>query len=404
MKVSPTKLTAPCPWNFLRHAGDVWRRCLLAGVLLFPGTAVVACTSWVISPGISESGRMIVQKCRDNTNGRKLGADMRTSSDGRRWLRIGTVGDNALFAMNENGLVAVMNAGDPVTVKHPSKGRYWINSTVFIRKIMRDCPNAPQAVRLLLDMGKNRVIDTSSSLIIADPEQAFLVDIAPGYAEAKKIPGSVCVIANSWHLPGGEFISKKSAAGLCSDRAREANTRAALQKNRIKGKYTLRGNFNTSRLTCGKALKDKAPFRSNSLGGVCFEIDREYPACLSCAYIALGPQQHTVYLPVPMAAEQLPEEMRSGEWGQNAYDFRDAAGDDHPALGRIVEFEDKLISEFESVREEARRLLKDRKQDEAVKLLNDTFQRQTQDTWRFISELKNEAVKNMDGKSRKRAY
>ena len=374
-------------------------RVLSVTVLFSAAVAAEACTSWVIMPTISQSGNMIVQKCRDSNRGR-LDADIRTSPHGRRWMRIGSDQDLSKFGMNEYGVVAIMNDGDnPLTVKHPGKGRHWISSTMLIRKIMTDCTNAAQAVRLLLDMGQNHIMSSSSSFFIADPKQAYLVDVAPGYAEAKNISGGICVITNCWHLPGGEFISQKSVNGVCSDRAREANTRAALQKNRINGKYTLRENFKVSRLTCGKAFKDKAPFRENSLGGACFEIDREYPAYLSCAYIALGPQQHTVYLPVPMATEQLPEEMRSGEWGQNAYDFRDAAGDDHPALPRIVEFEDKLISEFESVREEARRLLKDQKKDEAVKLLNDTFQRQAKETWKFISELKTRAVENTGAKS-----
>ena len=363
---------------------------LLMVTVFASAATAAACTSWVITPGVSKSGNMIVQKCRDSER-RRLEADIRTSPRGWRWMRIGALDHAALFGMNEHGVVAIMNDGDDLTVWHPKGERQQTFAAWELRQIMTDCKNAAQGVAMLKNIARSRQhVGRGGSFFVADPKQAFLVDIGHGYAEAKEITGGICIISNCLHLPGIEKISRQMVSKLRFDRAREANTRAALQKSQEKGKYTPRGTFHVSRITCGREIKNQAPFRKNSIGGVCFEIDREYPAYLSCAYIALGPQQHTVYLPVPMAAEQMPAEMRSGEWGQSAYEFRDAAGDDHPALGRIVEFEDKLISEFESVREEARRLLKDQKKDEAVKLLNDTFRRQARETWEFISQLRQE--------------
>lgn len=124
-----------------------------------------------------------------------------------------------------------------------------------------------------------------------------------------------------------------------------------------------------------------------SLETACFEIDSEFPAYLSCAYIALGPQRHTVYLPVPMALRQLPDKIRDGRWGEMAYAHQEAFGPEHGDLPRMTELEDKFIAEFKETRDRARRLLKDGKTDEAVKLLNDCFDRQYAEADKLMTAL-----------------
>lgn len=134
-------------------------------------------------------------------------------------------------------------------------------------------------------------------------------------------------------------------------------------------------------------MKDKYPFRKNSQGCVCFEIDGEFPAQLSTAYIALGPQQHTVYLPCPMALERLPQQFGSGEWGDLALNFRKKAGDDHKLVGELFALEDQIITEYEQAREEARSLLRAGKRSEAEKLLNDLFAKHFAAAEKLLNEL-----------------
>ena len=117
------------------------------------------------------------------------------------------------------------------------------------------------------------------------------------------------------------------------------------------------------------------------------EIDPEFPAYLTTAYAAIGPQQHTVYLPIPMALRKVPEKIRSGKWGDRAFAFREKCGDDHPGVEKLFDFEAKIFPEYDKAREEARKLLREGKTDEAVKLLNECFERQFEAADEFLDKL-----------------
>ena len=360
---------------------------LLGAAALLGVATAHACTSWLIHSSCTKDGRMILQKCRDSRPG-KLSADIRTAPDGRRWMRIGVNEHWPTFAMNDKGLVATMNDGDNLTVKHPGGEKLGIGTGDIVRKVMIECDNAYDASVIIRDYGRNmRRNGRGGTLLVADPKRAFMIDVTPGYGEMKELKGGMIIISNCLHLPGIEEISRQGVGALRGDRSREANTRAELKKARVDGKYTPRGTIKVSRMRCGKAMKEKYPFRKNSLGGVCFEIDGEFPDCLSTAYIALGPQQHTVYLPCPMALRRFPEAMESGKWGKSALDFRKKAGDDHKLVGELFAFEDKIIPEYEKTREAAREMLRSGKRDEAVKLLNDVFSQQFAAAEKLLTEL-----------------
>jgi hypothetical protein len=358
--------------------------------------AAEACTSWIIHPSCAKDGRMIVQKCRDSKPS-PLAADIRTAPDGRRWMRIGTGDHYATFAMNDRGIVATMNDGDDLTVKHRGGEYLGVGTGNMLHKIMCDADSACAGALMVLDYGRNgRRSGRGGTLFVADAKRAFMIDVGPGYGEMKELTGGMVVISNCLHLPGVEEISRQKVGALRGDRSREANVRAALKAEKVDGKYTPRGTIKVSRMKCGKAMKDKYPFRKNSLGGVCFEIDGEFPAYLSTAYVALGPQQHTVYLPCPMALRQFPEAIRNGKWADISYKFREKAGDDHKLVGELFDFEDKLIPEYEKVREEARALLRAGKNAEAEKLLNDTFARHFEAAEALLTQLYEKSEVNPD--------
>ena len=371
-------------------------RALLLAATLGCAATSEACTSWVIHRSGTKDGRMILQKCRDSRVG-KLSADIRVAPNGWRWMRIGTGDHWPTFAMNEKGLVATMNDGDNLTVKHPGGEKLGIGTGDILRKVMHECDNAYDAAVIIRDYGRNmRRNGRGGTLLVADAKRAFLIDVTPGYGEMKEITGGMVIISNCLHLPGIEVISRQGINALRGDRAREANVRAALKAARVDGKYTVRGTIKVSRMRCGKAMKDKYPFRKNSLGGVCFEIDGEFPAQLSTAYIALGSQQHTIYLPCPMALKHFPEAMASGKWGDLALNFRKKAGDDHKLVGELFAFEDKIIPEYEEAREQARELLRAGKRAEAEKLLNDLFAKHFAEAEKLLNELYEKVEVNPD--------
>ena len=339
---------------------------------------------------------MILQKCRDSRVG-KLSADIRVAPDGRRWMRIGVSDHWPTFSMNDKGLVATMNDGDDLTIKHPGGEKLGIGTGDILRKVMQECDNAYDAALIIRDYGRNgRRNGRGGTLFVADAKRAFMIDVGPGYGEMKELTGGMVIISNCLHLPGIEVLSRQKVNTLRSDRSREANVRAALKAARVDGKYDVRGTIKVSRMRCGKAMKDKYPFRKNSLGGVCFEIDGEFPAQLSTAYIALGPQQHTIYLPCPMALRRFPQQMENGKWGELAFSFRKKAGDDHKLVDELFAFEDKIIPEYEQAREEARKLLRAGKRQEAEKLLNDLFAKHFSAAEKLLTELYEKVEVNPD--------
>ena len=311
-----------------------------------------------------------------------LDADIQYTRDGVKWMRLGA-NKEPLFAVSERGIATVMNDGDPMTLVHPNtdkslnNARMWTSCGSLARQVMNECTSADQAVKLALHYSRNFIKSAhGNSIFVADPKRAFMIDVGPGFAEYKELTGGICIITNCMHFPGIETYSTRSVGALKSDRAREANVRASLQKHRVKGKYTVKGVVATSRMRCQGEYAHKFPCRKNSLSGVCFELDPEFPAFLTTAYVALGPQQHTIYLPTPMALKQFPDFIRNGGWSDLAYKLREREGYDHRYLPRFVELEDRLFAEYDQVREEARKLLKENKKDEAEKLLNDCYRRQ----------------------------
>ena len=353
---------------------------------------VAACTSWMIHPSCSATGRMIVHKCRDNRVS-PLDADIQYTRHGVKWMRLGA-NNEPLFAVSERGIATVMNDGDPMTLVHPSTDkefkhlRMWTSCGSLARNVMDECTTAEEAVKLALHYSRNRIKSAhGNSIFVADAKRAFMLDVGPGYAEVKELTGGICIITNCMHFPGIETYSNRTVGALRSDRAREANVRASLRKHQVGGKYTVKGVIATSRMRCQGKYAQKFPCRKNSISAVCFEIDPEFPKYLTTAYVALGPQQHTVYLPTPMALTQFPDFIRNGGWSDMAYELRKREGYDHRYLRRFVALEDRLFAEYDRVREEARALLRAGKTAEAEKLLNDCYLRQYEEALKLLKEV-----------------
>ena len=338
----------------------------LVSLLLGCALAASACTSWVVMPDKSASGRMLLHKSRDQHLS-LLDAHMMVTSNGARWMCIGAAG-KAMFSMSERGTALTSNSGDAIfgrITKRPPKGLPKLNAS-----LADNARDAEEGAKLVRDYGRAGGRRKGGLYLVADAKRAFAVEIAPGYGEMMEIPGWLYVISNSMHLGGCEGFVFRPTTTFRSHRAREAKTRAELQRTQVDGKYTIAGVFKTSRLTGGAT-----PFNRYSLSAVCFELDPEFPAMIDCAYIALGPQQHTVYVPTPMALEQFPEDIQNGKWAARALALRMKIGDDHQYLPRIEALEAEFLAEFAAVREAARKLLRDKKNDEAKKLLNATYMR-----------------------------
>ena len=383
----------------LRHA-------MLGAMLALTATAF-ADADWMILPKASSSGRMLVHGARygvsrDGKQPVRLVPKLRFSTPQTdktakyRYLRCSICG------VNEKGLAVIWSSGNPTRDKSPKKKVKTYASYGATAAILRSCATAEQAVKHMRWAFDKRLVSGSSIFLVADPKRAFVIECSPRHFASWELPQAFCVYSNCWKLPGMDDASIDNANRATSNFQREWAAREALRQA-LEGKknISVADSLRASRLSVAE-VNDKgfsklrgwlkltsAPYNRFSAESYLFELDCEFPAELSCVYAALGPQRHTVYLPIPFgAADKLPEVLSAPEWSDEARRLRDAAKPDDPVRPELLEFEQKLIADYAKQREEARWLLRLEKREEAMKILHETLARQTEDTAKFLKELK----------------
>ena len=381
---------------------------VLSALIAMSAAAAFADVDWMVLPKFSTSGRMLLHGTRDASKGKRSAPGMRLDTPqtnnlvNYNFLRIGGKSGFCFCGMNEKGLAIIYTGGDPTTDKNPPKhgNTHTPNTATVI--MLRSCATAQQAVRHMHDAFKKKLISGSTIFFIADPMRAFVIECSPAHFASWELPHAFCVYSNCWKLPGMDDGSVDNANRATSNFQREWAAREALRQA-LEGKknISVADSLRASRLSVAE-VNDKgfsklrgwlkltsAPYNRFSAESYLFELDCEFPAELSCVYAALGPQRHTVYLPIPFgAADKLPEVLSAPEWSDEARRLRDAAKPDDPMRPELLEFEQKLIADYAKQREEARWLLRLEKREEALKLLHDTLARQTEETAKFLKELK----------------
>ena len=368
--------------------------------LLLPGATRAGDTDWIVLPHASASGRMLLHALRDN--GKPVSTDIRLDKGGRiRSLRIGNNKNGFTFAgINYCGVAVLATGGDPTRDKNPRYNKRLYSGSNAVNLILRNCRTAEQAVDLLRDGAKKSLIYGSLIFFIADPNRAFIVECSHRHFAVSELTKGFCAYANVWKLPGMQDASTRSPKFQSWQFQREWTVSEMLRRARSDGKISLAESLATSRVgpleinaPAFEKARDKwrinnTPAIRNSADGVLFEIDREFPGVLSCAYVAFGPPRHTVYLPIPVgAAEKLPAELTPNPWKAGALARNKAAKADTPIDPRLIAFEKNLLMEFAKKREEARQLLRAKKHAEARALLQATLKRQATELDAFLKSL-----------------
>ena len=381
------------------------RHAMLGAMLALTATAF-ADVDWMILPRYSSSGRMLVH-----------GARYGVSRDGKQpvrlvpKLRFGTPQTDkaakyrylrcSICGVNEKGLTVIWSSGNPTSDKNPKKKNGAYTFSVAMTAMLRSCATAEQAVKHMRRAFDKKLISGSSIYLVADPKRAFVIECSPRHFASWELPQAFCVYSNCWKLPGMDDASADNANRATSNFQREWAAREALKQALDEKKaISVADSIRASRLSVAE-VNDKAfskrrgwlkltsaPYNRFSTESYLFELDCEFPAELSCVYAALGPQRHTVYLPIPFgAADKLPEVLSDKAWSDEACRLRDAAKPEDPVRPELLEFEQKQLADFAKVREEVRWLLRLEKRDEALKLLYDTLDRQTKETLEFLQKL-----------------
>ena len=366
---------------------------------------LAADTEWIVTPNFSDSGRMLLHANRGAAPA-KLPPVWMSYDPAKKgtygFLRIGNKGGLCFAGINEKGLAAAYTTGDPSDDRKPPRDkRNWSGHAAVVISL-RLSATADQARARLHKAFKERLINESMVVFLADPRKAVVIECSPLHYASWDLKDSYCVYSHMWKLPGMDDGSIRSIASVDVCTQREWGIREGLHRVRMenKGRIPVSGSIAVSRMNVndlnggeyekqrGKSPVVQAPYQRNAQDSYLFELDAEYPEFLSRVYLAFGPARHTVYLPIALPAlKDLPPEILAQEYFKIAADRHHAADPATPVDPAILEFEKKLHREFEEQNDEARRLLIHGKKDEAEKLLNDLAKKQAAETLAFLRAL-----------------
>ena len=331
------------------------------------------CTSWMVFSDLTGNNTNILHKNRDSAS-RKVFISSSQEGAKRKWIALGSGGANLGF--NSSGLAGAMNAGEKCIDPPIVKGKK--STPKMLQVILEDCDSALKAVEKLQQLIKNGDYSHGSRgsiFMFMDSKEGYVCEITAKVCNVQHFDSGYTVRASVWHNPGMYRYSREDA-----DIYLKASSRAYIAiwgLNRMLdeyGKITLAGIFEHSR---HHIPPEKSPMRrsicgktTNSAGSI--EIDKEYPAVLSTLYAAIGHPRHTVYVPIPIVAENIPVIMKNRKWSMKAFNRLDQLGLDSSIPSAWTKFETESMERYAAARAEARQLLKSGKQAQAVALLNST--------------------------------
>lgn len=351
------------------------------------------CTSWIITPEISATGACMVQKNRDYRGQNLLSARLFRSMPGK--YKIITVNDlwssGAGAVMNEKGLMIVQNDGSAVLKNEWLPGKVNIGSIFTLRCVAEHCANLDEAVAMMKKLHRMGLVRSISLYLLADLDRGMIFEATPRHFSCSEVNFSYEVRANNYLLPGmrGSVAQKREAFLNGANRryvASEFLRKVVAEKGKI-APFDLMQLARFREPDIEKTLKYRSVCVKASLASTMFVPDRQFPDYLSAAFVALGPQRHTVFLPIPMGLSAIPESLANGDWGTKAIKLSGKMPLDHNRIPEFEKIEDGFISEFFAAREKARKLLLDGKRQEAVKLLDELFRSHYSRAQAFLSKI-----------------
>ena len=378
----------------------------LLGAALALTSAVFADVDWMVLPRYSRSGRMLLHGTRDAAfrDGQpvrivplvRLHTPKPENGAKYKFLRLGIV-----CGINEKGLACFWTNGDPTHDRNPAKKAGVLEPRAAAVAMLRHCATAKEAAAYLRRAFDRKLVCGSAIFFVADANRAQVIECSPRHFASWELARPFCIYSNCWRLPGMDDGSANPIGRATTYYEREWVVREALRGPfDERGTISVADSIRASRVNAaeangeafakrrGPAQVTAAAFNRNSADSYLFEIDSEFPGELSCVYAALGPQRHTVYLPIPLAAaDQLPEVLSSEQWSEQAVRLLAAANGEDPVRPELLEFERRQIADFAEARERARHLLQRDRCDEARQLLRETLARQTAETLEFLTKL-----------------
>ena len=347
------------------------------------------CTSWFIHPELSSTGTAMLQKNRDYTGQNLISARLFRAMPGR--YKILTVGDlwssGAGAVMNEKGVMITQNDGLCWEVQ-PRKVS--VGSVFMLRYLAEHCGSADNALAVLQKMYARGFMRDGDLYFIADCSKGYVIETTANHIAYSEIKFGFEVRANNYLLPGLRSLGQQKRKHFLNGASRRYLASEFLRERaQEKGSISPLDLMDLSRYR--DVTLEKAQWRQvcmkNTIASTMMVPDKQYPQYLSTAFISIGPPRHTIYLPIPMAATQIPADVANGEWGLRAFALKDKIGLDHNLLANFKKLETGMVNEFFKVKEQARKLLLAGKRKEAVELLDKNFIKQYNQAKDFLKNL-----------------
>ena len=233
----------------------------------------------------------------------------------------------------------------------------------------------------------------------------MIFEATPRYFACGEVNFSFEVRANNYLLPGmRNIIKQKRDAFLNGANRRYAASEFLRNVIAEKGKVAPLDLMRLARFR-EPEIEEKLKFRSvcvnASLSSIMFVPDRQFPDYLSVTFVALGPQRHTVFLPIPMGLTAIPESLANGDWGMRALDLKTKLPLDHDHIPEFEKVETRFIDEYFAVREQARKLILNGKRQEAAALLDNVFRKQYKEAQKFMDMISQKSGKCEENKVKK---
>ena len=340
------------------------------------------CTSWIVMPEFTGGKQLHLHKNRD-ANSRHLTVLQVAVPGKHAWTGMGNTGSlTPTMGVNDAGLAIAMNSGE----KTADFNEGGFSTPALARILLEECRTAEDAVQLLETMILDKAYrhgDRGSIWFIADGSGAFIAEHNAAAFAAHPVDG-IGVRANFWHYPEMRPHSTEDPAERLRQRSRENTAYKILLDEGLLPRQIITAADHRKASRSSEVYGDSRALCSYTTNSASlFSIDCEFPGELTTAWLACGPPRRALYIPIPVAVSNLPQELLNGELADaffaNAWEYtgkdparlntRDVPTDELEKTESILEKNHTLAVE------NARALLKDGRNTEAAAVLEEAFRR-----------------------------
>ncbi len=355
-------------------------------VLLFAAAVpVIACTTWIVTPEMNETGKMFLHKTRDWGGRKEVPVHFFFSQYEKSKYKV--LANSHYQLLNEKGL-AMMDTSAPKTTDMPEGKKKYTTIKEIMAEVVHNCANVEEALAVLENMTRNGSDPVSENYLLCDPHEAAVVEISPKNISVKKIKKGFTVHTNHHIHQEMLHLSKGSLKGNVKSATRMLIAQDWLARAiQDHGKVTMADSMALSRFSDEENYPDMAPFRGCTVCASDIMPDPENPALFSTIRICPGPMKYVPAIPIPMAIQEIPEVLKNGEMGKLAYKIKRGRPDNSEYISLFVQFEENAWKEYLAALEEGRKLLKEGKSDVYLKNIQSLVDRQVAEAYSLMEKV-----------------